>query len=259
MPKKRMVFAFAAIFIITAVVAYYISTKYTVPVIMYHNIDNNSKTSALSVSSESFRRQMGFFYKNGYHVVSLEKLTELIKQKKNLFKTIAITFDDGYENNFLNAYPVLKKYNLPATIFVTINYVGNPGYLTWEQVKQMSDSGIIDIGGHGLTHEYLPHIKDKQKLKNEVFKSKEIIESKINTAVVSFSYPGGGFNKDIISLVKEAGYKVACATNPPKEYPKNDIFVLKRLRISRTSDNLFVFWIETSGFYTWIKEIRDED
>ena len=259
MINKRRLFISVSIFALVICAVLYINTKYTVPVIMYHNIDENSRISRLSVSPENFQRQMDFLSKNGYHVVSLPELADLIKDKRPLFKTLVITFDDGYENNFKDAYPVLKKYNLPATIFIEVNSVGTPGYLSWGQIEQMSKSGLIDIGSHTLNHPYLAHIKDEALLRKEIFESKKIIESKINKPVLSFSYPGGGFNRHIIDLVKEAGYKISCATNPGKRYPKNDTLALKRLRISSTSDNLFVFWIETSGFYTWIKEIRDKD
>ena len=89
--------------------------------------------------------------------------------------------------------------------------------------------------------------------------NKDVFEKLTGREEIVFSYPVGGFNEEIRGLVKEAGYIGACATNPGRNYPKDDIYALKRVRISRTSDSLFVFWIETSGFYTWVKELRDED
>lgn len=232
---------------------------YVVPVLMYHNIDQDWKISKLSVSPQSFERQMGFLARNGYNAVSLDKLVSMIKSRKEIpYKTIAVTFDDGYENNYTEAFPVLQRYNIPATVFVVVDKIGKEGYLTWKQVEEMADNNI-EIGSHTLSECYLPDIKDKAKLKSEIYDSRRILKERIPEAGDFIAYCSGGFNRDIRQMAADAGYTGACATNPGKDYPDDDIYAIKRLRISRTSDNLFVFWIETSGFYTWIKEHRDED
>lgn len=255
--KKKLIIT-GTIFIFAAGLVIYAKNQYVVPIIMYHKIDGASATSRLSVSPESFKAQMGFLKKHKYNVVKLEDLAEMIRKDKSLSKTIAITFDDGYEDNYLNAYPVLKKFGLPATIFIIPAMIGNDGYLTWDQVIEMSESGIIIIGSHSLSHPWLPSQAD-QRLDSEIMGSKQAIESHIRKDVYSFSYPMGAFNKNVREKVIKAGYKIAVATNPGKKYPKHDLFAMKRLRISSTSDNLFVFWFETTGFYTWIKEHRDKD
>lgn len=248
-----------SVIIATALIAYlFLRSIYAVPILMYHNIDQHYKESKLSVSPESFERQMRFLRKHGYNIVSLEELVELLSSEKPLpYKTIAVTFDDGYKNNYTAAFCVLKKYNIPASVFVVADKVGKAGYLSWEELKEMSDSGI-DIGSHTLSEPYLPEIEDKSRLKKEIFESRHRLKSRIPQAGGFFAYPGGGFDKEIRRMVIEAGYKGACATNPGRKYPSHDRYGLKRMRISRTSDNLFVFWIESSGFYTWIKEHRDE-
>jgi len=238
--------------------ALFIRAQYVVPVIMYHKIDGNSAASRLSVSPESFKKQMRFLKNQHYNVVKLEDLAEIIRKNKIPSKTIAITFDDGYENNYINAFPVLKQLGLDATIFIIPALVGTEEYLTWSQITEMSESGFITIGSHTMTHPWLP-TQPVQKLDSEIRDSKIAIEKRLNKKVAAFSYPLGGFNKDVREKVAQAGYKIAVATNPGKKYPRHDIFAMKRLRISSTSDNLFVFWFEITGFYTWIKEHRDKD
>ncbi|MBU1912617.1 MAG: polysaccharide deacetylase family protein [Candidatus Omnitrophica bacterium] len=268
--------------IIAIVVVFWAKSQYVVPIIMYHKIDGNSATSRLSVSPESFKRQMSFLKNQHYNVVKLEELTGMIKEngahpgsspgflgrntERPLWprmykippKTIAITFDDGYESNYISAFPVLKQLGLHATIFIIPALVGTDGYATWSQIIEMSESGFITIGSHTMTHSWLP-TQPVQRLDQEIRDSKIAIESHLDKEVASFSYPLGGFNKDVREKVAQAGYKIAVATNPGKKYPKHDIFAMKRLRISSTSDNLFVFWFEITGFYTWIKEHRDKD
>ncbi len=255
--KKVFVLLFPAFLVVIAILIAIAPSKYVVPVIMYHNIDYK-KDSALSVTPENFERQMRFLKSFGYNVISIDELAGLLKDKKPLKpKTIAITFDDGFENNYSSAYPVLKKYKLPATIFVIVNEIGKEGYLTWSELREMSENNIV-IGSHTLTHAYLTSL-DPETLDRELVLSKSILEEKLNRKVNVMSYPLGGFNEKVKEAVKKAGYTGACATSPGKKYPNNDLYAIKRLRISRQCDNLFVFWIETSGFYTWIKEHRDDD
>lgn len=256
---KKFIFILSS-FLLVAVIAFafYLRTQYVIPILMYHHIDENSKISKLSVAPESFQRQMEFLYKHRYNVVALEKIVDLIKRRERIPpKTLAISFDDGYKDNYTYGFPVLKKYGFPATIFVVVNHIGKNGNLSWDEAMEMSKCGI-SIGSHGMSHSWLPDMNE-ERLKNEIANSKKILESKLNKEVSLYSYPGGGFNDKVKEIVKEAGYKGACATNPGKRHPKYDPYALKRLRISKTSDNLFVFWIETSGYYTWIKEHRDED
>jgi peptidoglycan/xylan/chitin deacetylase (PgdA/CDA1 family) len=230
-------------------------TEYVVPVLMYHSIDNDDKTSKLSVSPENFARQMEFLHKNRYNVISLEKAIPYIMKRENPpAKTIAITFDDGFENNYKSAYPVLKKYNIPATIFVVTSYVGSPGFLSWSEIKEMSDSGIISIGSHTMTHFWLLE-SAPGFLKDEVDGSKEILEKKIGKRVSLFCYPMGSFDGQSKKAVKDAGYSCAVSTSPCG-VSLDDIFAVKRVKISRSSDNLFIFWGETTRLYTWFKSRR---
>ncbi|MCX5687885.1 MAG: polysaccharide deacetylase family protein [Candidatus Omnitrophica bacterium] len=254
--RKRYVII--VIVLLAAVAVLYAKAQYVVPIIMYHNIDENSDSSRLSVSPESFKTQMNFLKNQHYNVVKLEDLSGILKGNKFPPKTIAITFDDGYKNNYFNAYPVLKQLGLHATIFIIPALVGTDDYLTWKQILEMYESGFIEIGSHAMTHPWLP-TQPKENLDSEISGSKSVIESHLNKETSSFSYPLGGFNKDVRAKVIEAGYKIAVATNPGKKYPKHDLFAMKRLRISSTSDNLLVFWFEITGFYTWIKEHRDKD
>lgn len=248
------------IILVVFVVAGFLLAKeqYVVPIIMYHRVDDNASISRLSVCPDSFRRQISFLKRHDYNVVKLEELTELVRERKIPYKTIAITFDDGYENNYTCAYPVLKELGIPATIFIVPALIGREGYLTWDQVIEMSESGVVSIGSHSMTHAYLPGLAE-QKLDVEIVDSKRAIESHTRREVFSFSYPIGAFDDRAKEKVRKAGYEIAVATNPGKDYPAHDLFAMKRLRISSTSDSMLVFWIETSGFYTWVKEHRDED
>jgi peptidoglycan/xylan/chitin deacetylase (PgdA/CDA1 family) len=248
---------FVAVIAIGAVT--FLRTSYNVPVLMYHSIDNNDKTTKLSVSPESFARQMKFLHDRQYNVVGLDKVVSYMQKKEKVPpRTVAITFDDGLYNNYENAYPVLKKYGIPATIVIIVKKIGQPGYMGWKEIKELAGSGVITIGSHTVSHLWLPAMGTKE-LAYELQASKEILEKGIGKEVGIICYPIGAHNERVERFSKEAGYMCGVATNPGRSAPSDDIFAIKRIKISRTSDNLFAFWVETSGYYTWIKERRDDD
>jgi peptidoglycan/xylan/chitin deacetylase (PgdA/CDA1 family) len=238
-------------------------SNYTVPIIMYHSVNpvENPAIRSLIVKPESFRRQMRFLKDHRYNVVTLSQLAKLIVSGRKLPpRTIAITFDDGYRDNYTYAFPVLKEYKIPATIFIIIDEVGRlvkdksgDDRLSWKEIKEMQDSGLISFGSHAMGPEPLTKISSDEELKRQVFFSKKTLEEELGVAVYAFSYPEGRFDAKIRQLVIDAGHKTAVATKLGKDYPKNDIFALRRLRISSSSDNLFVFWFETTGFYNFLR------
>jgi peptidoglycan/xylan/chitin deacetylase (PgdA/CDA1 family) len=258
MKKALLIVSILLIGVLAARAVVFLRTSYIVPVLMYHSIDNQDKETKLSVSPESFARQMEFLHKHHYNVVGLDKVVAYMQKKEKVPpRTVAITFDDGLYNNYQNAYPVLKKYGIPATVFVIIKKIGQTGYLSWKEIKEMSDSGIMTIGSHTVSHLWLPAMGTKQ-LTEELRASKEALEKGTGKEVRVMCYPIGAHNERVERFTKEAGYACAVATNPGHSAPSDDIYAIKRIKISRTSDNLFVFWVETSGYYTWIKEHRDD-
>jgi peptidoglycan/xylan/chitin deacetylase (PgdA/CDA1 family) len=259
--SKRRIIVLSLIIILILGVKIFINQHYAPPIAMYHSVNPEAvDENRLEVSVENFERQMRFLKENNYNVLRLEELADLIGGKKKISpRTIALTFDDGYKDNYKYVFPILKKYNLPATMFVIVNEIGRSDRLSWEEIKEMQESGLISLGSHCLGPEPLVNIKNQELLKKEIFESKNILEKKLGKEVTLFSYPEGRFNHKIKELVIEAGYRLAVTTSPGKKFADDDVFALKRLRISGTSNNLFVFWFETSGIYTFIKEHRDDD
>ncbi len=257
---KRTIFCvFFSLTVTIAVFYMYLKTQYVVPILMYHHVNNNrDASSVLTVKEKIFSRQMDFLYRHKYNVISLEKLVDLVNSKSNIPRnTVVITFDDGWEDNYSIAFPILKKYNLPATIFVVADLVDiDGGMVSTVNMKEMIDSGLIEIGSHTLTHACLNKLDSMLAIKKEIADSKKALEQKLGREIKFISYPVGGFSPLVKRVTIEAGYKGAVSVNPGKDYPSNDIYGLKRLRISKSSNNMFVFWFETSGLYTWLKEHR---
>lgn len=238
---------------------FFLRSKYIRPVLMYHYIidTDRARKDKRIVTPKTFEEQMRFLKANEYNVISLEQFAELLREKKYIPKnTVVITFDDGHMDNYENAYPVLKKYNLPATMFVIVDSISKPNFMTQGQIRQMSDSGLITIGSHTLSEPHLPSINNETLLRSEIYDSKKKLEEMLNRPVNCFSYPIGGFDVKIREMVIDAGYKLAVATSPGIDYSNDDPFAIKRVRISENSKNLFIFWFESSGLYKYILELR---
>ena len=122
-------------------------------VLNYHKVDNVN--SSLSVPPSEFERQMAFLAQNGYHTITPHELYMAFTDGGPLPNNpVLITFDDGYDDNYTNAFPILKKYGLQATIFVITSLMDQnyPGYLTWGHAAEMEASGIVTIESHTVSH-----------------------------------------------------------------------------------------------------------
>jgi len=258
-PKRKvLITAFGVIIFFSIFLVNFIQGKYVVPIAMYHSVNPEAQPrNLLTVSPQTFERQMRFLKVNHYNVLPLESVAALIKEKKKIpSKAIAITLDDGYKDNYIYAFPILKKYNLPATVFIITDEVGRADRLSWDEIKEMRDSGIVTFGSHCLGPEPLTKIKSEDDVKKQIFDSKKILEKELGRRINAFSYPEGRFNDRIKQLVINAGYGLAVATNPGKKFANDDIFAMKRLRISANCNNLFIYWVEASGYYNFMREHR---
>ncbi len=148
-----------------------------VPVLVYHDLWNNASDDQKGyTSAEGFALQMEYLHNNGYHVVSLNKLINHIQSGGDLpGKAVVITFDDGYKSNYTLAYPVLKRYNMPATIFLIAGYDQQfppdevHPRLSWDEMREMEKSGLIDIQAHTYDlHRRVYTDRDKSRRKPAV-------------------------------------------------------------------------------------------
>lgn len=255
---KKLTLVLAVIFIAVCVLLRFMQGVYVLPVLMYHSVNPQAAPeNGLAVTVKSFERQIKFLRDHKYNILPLEIAGKLVKEKKPIPpRTVVLTFDDGYIDNYTYVFPILKKYNVPASFFLIFNEVGRPDRLSWGMVREMQGSGLAFFGSHALGPEPLVNIESETELRRQIFGSKLALEKKLGNEVTSFSYPEGRFTDKIRQLVVDAGYKVAVATNPGKGFSSNDAFALKRLRISANCDNFLAFWIETSGYYNFIREHR---
>ena len=194
------------------------------PIFNYHHIRPMPPETApinersFTVTPQIFEEHLKYFQENGYQVVLAEELLNYFDSGQPLPpKAAAITFDDGRYGQYEFAFPLLKKYGVKATFFITTDWVGKKDFMTWAQIKEMSDNGMI-IGSHAVTHPHLAELSD-EKLKQELEESKKILAEKIGPLRRSDSeasqladllaYPGGNYSDRVIEFTKNAGYRGA--------------------------------------------------
>lgn len=185
-----------------------VKTTKKIPVLMYHSI-NYEKNNILRVPKEKFAAQMKWLYENGYTTLSLDEVCDAVENKRGVpEKSVVLTFDDGYKDNYENAFPVLKKYNFKATIFMITGKIGDSknGYLTAEQIREMDSRGIR-VESHTVSHSDLDALSYNEQYK-ELSESKAALEKLLGRPVCFLAYPSGKYNADTVKAAKKAGYKM---------------------------------------------------
>lgn len=208
-----------------------------VPIVLYHHIrpitpSMDKLAKALSVTPEVFDAQLTYFAQHGFSPITLFELTRALEKKGSLpKKPLILTFDDGYEDAYTHAYPLLQKHHFNGSLFIFTQGIGASDYLTWKQVEEMQQSGVFEIGSHTLSHADLPKIS-RQHMIQEISKSKKIIEAKLGAVVDFFCYPYGHYTKEILDEVSRAGYRGAVTTLYGIDHPKSSVFELTRVRLN---------------------------
>ncbi|OGF48199.1 MAG: hypothetical protein A2452_04030 [Candidatus Firestonebacteria bacterium RIFOXYC2_FULL_39_67] len=190
----------------------------------------------LIVSLENFEEQMKYLSEN-YKCVKMSDFGLRLEKKQSYDRdVIVITFDGADESIYKYAYPVLKKYKLPATLFLHINSVKlDRTAMSWETIKIIHEEGLMEIESHSMSHPHLNKMKGgetgeeyEKRIKRELVESKNIIEEKLKKNVYYFAYPYGGYNSTVMRLLKESGYKAAVTVQWDKNTMESNPFALKR-------------------------------
>ncbi len=218
-----------------------------IPILAYHNFTKD-EGSSYDMNIVEFEKQMDYLAAHNYSVISLSELLKGLKGGQLPPKPVVITIDDGFKSNYTLAYPVLKKYNFPATLFIYTNFIEkNNGSLTWEEIREMTKNNI-EIGSHTLSHCNLLKYKKNEnyetylaRIRREIFLSKEILESKIGRKVKFFAYPYGAYGSTIKDLAIQASYEGIFNANSMNNTLTADPFSLNRQIIfGNNSFNSFI-------------------
>jgi len=179
------------------------------PILVYHHVVPGHPDSVLFVTPESFEQHLGYLNDNGYRGVSFDDLADCLEFGVPLpDRPVIITFDDGWENQFQYAFPLLQKYGFGATFFVVTDYVDRPNFMTTDELKTMISAGMT-IGSHSRSHPPLSAIGNPLRLKDEIAGSKAWLEERLGVPVDAFAYPYGSYTAAVVAAVRAAGYRTA--------------------------------------------------
>ncbi len=188
--------------------------------LMYHHIGQTDKTDdqfPFTITPQRLEEHLLLLKRKGYTPVGLSELEQAFRTGRRLpEKPVLLTFDDGYEDNFTRLFPLLQKHKAKALIFLITDYIGQkPGYMNWEQIRQMQASGLAEFGSHTATHARLRRL-NKEDIMRELTQSKRAIEQNLGVPCLSFCYPfgSGGLDKRVRPLVFQAGYLFDFSTKP---------------------------------------------
>ncbi len=201
-------------------------------VLNYHKID--TLMHSLSVNPSDFRWQMEYLKSHGYNTITPDDLIANMEEGKALpVNPVLITFDDGYLDNYKNAYPVLKELGMKATIFVVTDFMGGKkGYLDWSKCREMEKNGIT-IASHTVDHKSMTDLSDEQ-LRHELIDSKKAAEEALGHSVDYIAYPTGAYNLHIADMTKEAGYKAAFTIKYGNADKESNVYAIERVPIFHT-------------------------
>lgn len=237
-----------------------------VPILVYHRVlpaPLPESRHGIWVEAQRFKQQMKFLASRGFKTISLDMLVSAFKGIGQLpKKPLILTFDDGYQDNYLYAFPILKEYNLIATIFLVSRHIGGSNQwdktpqeeaiklLSIEEIKEMAEYGI-SFGAHTLTHPHLPQLSLEEAYQ-EISQSKKELEEILEQEVTSFSYPYGELSLAIKQMVIEAKFKCACACDTEQI---SDLYELRRNQIFPKT-GMFGFWKKTQKWYSGYARLK---
>lgn len=211
-----------------------------VPILMYHSIGGSDR---LAVPPEAFASHLAYLREYGYTPLSLATVVHWLRDPRGQRtrplpeRPVLITFDDGYADVHERALPVLTRYDVPATVFVTSGWLRDAGpyaagrppgrMLAWTQVAELAAHGV-EIGGHSHSHPQLDQLRDPD-LRTELRRNRGLLEDRLGRAVTTMAYPYGYSSARVRREVRAAGYDSACAVANRVVHPGADAFALPRL------------------------------
>lgn len=217
----------------------------TIPILTYHAVEAGDRVhdrlspsdTVYLIKRDIFEAQMKYLAEKRTITLLIDDLIAVNKEERPgpSGNVVCLTFDDGNASDYSVVYPILKRYGLKATFFVVTNSIGSAGYVSWDQLKEMSRSGM-SVQSHTHTHPFLSQCTDAQ-VKEELALSRKMLEEHLSTAVRILSIPGGDWGERFRPIVEECGYEAVCTSMQGINQSPVDLYSLERLSIRR-SDSL---------------------
>lgn len=267
-PSKFRLDRIATLYLFSPLARLNADSSFKVPILMYHSLAEEDESAIgpyfrIATSPSVFAAQMECLHRNGFATCGLAESIALRESPGPCPpRTVVITFDDGYQNFYQDAFPVLNRYGFSATVFLPTAYIGESSLrfngrqcLTWPEVRELHRHGIR-FGSHTVTHPQLS-VLNKAELENELGDSKVTIEDKIGCAVESFAYPyafprtNGDFRLRLRESLCRSGYINGVCTTVGRSGAGSDPLLMERLPVNNDDDQA-LFLAKLMGAYDWI-------
>ncbi len=208
----------SALFLMMTVCVAFAANTLNIPILCYHNL-NATVRGSMNLTPERFESQVKWMKDNGFTIIPLKEAVEYLQGTRESLppKSVVITADDGWKSVYTSMYPIVRKYNIPVTLFIYPQTISTGKHaLTWEELKELQHSGFFDIQSHTYSH---PNFKQEKRhlsaasyqkfVKSELTNSKKILEEKMGTPISYLAWPFGIYNDYLEQAAKEAGYVMA--------------------------------------------------
>jgi len=228
----------------------------SIPVLMYHSVNDELRDSR-DVSVKTFESHIRYIAEHGYTSLTAMALYKALKGETPMpAKPVCITFDDGFRDNYTNAFPILKRYHVKAVYFVVSSRGGDdePDFMSWDEIREMDASGVIDIESH--THR---HRKDnleiferggEEEILEDLVTSRRILERELGRECRFLAWPQGHYNAEMLKLAAKAGYYITFTTENGPNVSLTD----GKIRRFKVKERL-VFWLRLRLFlysHSWL-------
>ncbi len=218
--------------------------KKEIPILMYHRLTRDRSEEGrhtIYFNVDEFEKHLLYIKKKGFETITFKDLNEITLEKRLKKKYIILTFDDGYKDNYDLLFPLLKKHDMKAVIYMVSHLEYNKwdvdkdgekrfGLMSKEEVLEMYSSGYVEFGGHTMHHVNLPTLGYEEQ-KKEILGNKIFLEELLGERLVSFAYPFGYFNEDSKKIVEELGFDYGVATDSGPFNMEEDLFEIRRIGI----------------------------
>lgn len=217
-----------------------IKKDYRIPIITYHYVENvkdpkDTIRQGLDIVPFVFDKELKAISESNYKMIFVKDIPKIVSGEiPYSSQSAALTFDDGYEDFYTDAFPLLKKYKIKATIYIVYDFIGRKGFMNEKQIKEIIDSHLVEVGGHTLDHLYLK-LLSKNVVVKQVLDSKKALEEMFKIKIESFAYPYGAFNQDTINIVRSAGYTSAVSEITDINQSNTNLLYLSRIRAGNFS------------------------
>ena len=231
--RKRLLFSLLAVSLLFLLIGCVLMRSAPgVPVLNYHQVEEKNG-NPLTLWPDQFETQMSYLADEGYTTITIDEMMDALENGTPLpDKPVIITFDDGYADNYEYAYPILKKYGFKATIFLIYDFTNAyPNYLTWDQINEMKESGLIRFESHTMTHANLAELTSTDELRHEIADSHDLLSDKLGYDMHYIAYPGGRVNAEIEELTRAAGYRGGFTVHYGLSTPEEGRYQMDRIPI----------------------------